>query len=212
MNIAIIGAGHVGSAVARGVVRAGHTVTVTATDPAHARTLADEVGGTAAADAAEAARDADATVLAVPYGALPDVTREIRDAVAGKLVIDATNPLTADGSGLAVTDRSGAEQTADRLPAARVVKAFNTVFASRQADPVIDGTPLDGFYAGDDEQAKHTVRDLLAAIGYRPIDAGPLSAARALEHLAFLNISLNARNGWPWQSGWKLLGPTTADR
>ncbi len=210
MNIAIIGAGNVGSAVARGAARAGHTVTVAATDPAHARTLADEVGGTAAADLAEAVRDADATVLAVPYGALPDVTREIRDAVAGKLVIDATNPLTADGSALAVTDRSGAEQTAEQLPAARVVKAFNTVFASRQADPVIDGIPLDGFYAGDDEQAKNTVRDLLAAIGYRPVDAGPLAAARALEHLAFLNISLNARNGWPWQSGWKLLGPTTA--
>ncbi|MFE2508333.1 NADPH-dependent F420 reductase [Streptomyces naganishii] len=209
VHIAIIGAGNVGGAVARGVVRAGHTVTVSATDTAHARALADEVGGTAAAGTAEAAREADATVLAVPYGAIPDVAREIADAVTGKLVIDATNPLTADGSQLAVTDRSGAEETAERLPGAHVVKAFNTVFASHQADPVIDGTQLDGFYAGDDEQAKNTVAALLEAIGYRPVDAGPLAAARALEHLAFLNISLNAANGWPWQSGWKLLGPTT---
>jgi predicted dinucleotide-binding enzyme len=89
-----------------------------------------------------------------------------------------------------------------------VVKAFNTVFASRLNDPVIDGVPLDGFYAGDDETAKEVVAALLAEMGFRPIDAGELLAARALELMAFLNITLNARNGWPWQSGWKLLGPT----
>jgi predicted dinucleotide-binding enzyme len=88
-----------------------------------------------------------------------------------------------------------------------VVKAFNTVFASRLNDPVIDGIPLDGFYAGDDAPAKQVVADLLADMGFRPIDAGDLLTARALELMAFLNITLNARGGWPWQSGWKLLGP-----
>lgn len=82
------------------------------------------------------------------------------------------------------------------------------MFAANQASPEIDGTPLDGYIAGDDEAAKRTVAELLGAIGYRPIDVGGLSAARALQHMAFLNITLNARNGWPWRSGWKLVGPT----
>jgi 8-hydroxy-5-deazaflavin:NADPH oxidoreductase len=67
---------------------------------------------------------------------------------------------------------------------------------------------LDGFYAGNDDKAKGAVAGWLSAIGYRPINAGDLRAARALEHMAFLNISLNARNNWSWQTGWKLLGPT----
>jgi predicted dinucleotide-binding enzyme len=134
---------------------------------------------------------------------VPDVARELGDTVAGKVVLDATNPINADATGLATAERSGAEELQDRLAGAHVVKAFTTVFAANQADPVVDGTPL-----GDDEQAKSAVRQLSAEIGYRPIDAGGLEASRALEHMAFLNIALNVVNGWPWRSGWKLLGPT----
>lgn len=93
-------------------------------------------------------------------------------------------------------------------PELTVVKAFNPILAGRLNDPVVDGIPLDGFYAGDDEAAKATVAELLRAMGFRPMDAGVLLAARALERMAFLNISFNVRNGWSWQSGWKLLGPT----
>jgi predicted dinucleotide-binding enzyme len=93
-------------------------------------------------------------------------------------------------------------------PGIRVVKAFNTVFAGRLNDPVVDGVPLDGFYAGDDPAAKRVVADLLAEMGFRPIDTGELLTARVLELMAFLNIDLNLRHGWPWQSGWKLLGPS----
>jgi hypothetical protein len=207
MNVAIIGAGNVGGALARGLTRAGHSVVVTATDPEHARALADEVGGSAAGGVAEAADAADAVVLAVPYQAASDVARELGAAAAGKVVIDATNPIGADFTH-AVGARSGAEEIAASLPDAHVVKAFNTVFAANQGDPVLDGVELDGFYAGDDEQAKQPVRDLLASMGYRPIDAGPLAAALSLEHLALLNISLNARHGWAWRDGWKLIGPT----
>jgi hypothetical protein len=89
-----------------------------------------------------------------------------------------------------------------------VVKALNTVFASRQGEPVVDGIQLDGFVAGDDPRAKGAVLELVQSIGLRPIDAGPLTMARTLEHLALLNIRLNAVNGWTWQSGWKLVGPT----
>ena len=93
-------------------------------------------------------------------------------------------------------------------PGARVVKAFNTILASRFNDPVVDGVPLDDFYAGDDADAKRVVAGLLAEMGFHPIDTGELLTARALELIAFLNVTLNARNGWPWRSGWKLLGPT----
>jgi predicted dinucleotide-binding enzyme len=91
-----------------------------------------------------------------------------------------------------------------------VVKAFNTALASRQADPVVDGVALDGYLAGDDDQAKGTVAELVDSIGFRPIDVGPLVMARALEALALLNIMLQIRNNWPWQAGFKLVGPTQA--
>ncbi|MBI2318436.1 MAG: hypothetical protein HYU75_15925 [Betaproteobacteria bacterium] len=88
-----------------------------------------------------------------------------------------------------------------------MIKAFNTAFAARQAEPTVDGIPADGFVAGDDETAKAQVLELVGSIGFRPIDVGPLAMARALEAMAILNISLNVQNGWPWQSAWKLLSP-----
>jgi predicted dinucleotide-binding enzyme len=148
----------------------------------------------------------------VPFTAVGSVAHEIRGAAAGKIVIDATNPVEASRptgrSGFSTGERSAAEELQHLLPDTAVVKAFNTVLASKQAQPVTDeGIVLDGLYAGNNENAKRTVADWLSAIGYRPIDAGDLSAARDLEHMAFINISLNARNHWLWQTGWKLLGP-----
>ncbi|MCA1823828.1 MAG: NADPH-dependent F420 reductase, partial [Frankia sp.] len=203
-----IGSGNVGSAIARAAARTGHSVTVTATDPSHAQKLADDVGATVASSNADAVRDAELVVLAVPYGALPDVAREIAPVVAGKPVVDVSNPMKPDYSGLATGERSAAEDLQELLPDAHVVKAFNTVFASMQDSAKVDGTQLDGLYAGDDARAKEQVAQLLDEIGYRPIDAGGLYAARALEQMAYLNISLNGRNSWPWQSAWKLVGPT----
>jgi hypothetical protein len=208
VKIAIIGAGKVGSAIARAGVRTGHAVTLTAADADTARRVAGQVGVSAAGSNAAAAQDADVVVLAVPFAAVSSVAEEIHDAAAGKIVIDATNPLKADSSGLLTGERSAAEELQDLLPAAAVVKAFNTVLASNQAEPTAGGVVLDGLYAGNDSKAKDTVADWLSAIGYRPIDAGDLTAARALEPMAFLNIALNARNNWSFRTGWKLLGPT----
>jgi hypothetical protein len=89
---------------------------------------------------------------------------------------------------------------------ARVVKAFNTVLAGRLSDPVVDGIPLDGYFAGDDAAAKAVVARLIADTGLRPVDVGDLLTARALELMAYLHISLNIQRGWPWRTGWKLLG------
>jgi predicted dinucleotide-binding enzyme len=90
------------------------------------------------------------------------------------------------------------------------VKSLNTVFASRYANPTQDGQPLDALIAGDDADAKATIAQLVESIGFRSVDAGGLRMARALEEIAFLNISLNAGNGWTWQSAFQLVGPTTA--
>ena len=89
------------------------------------------------------------------------------------------------------------------------MKALNTVFASRYATPTEDGQPLDAFFAGDDAAAKATVASLVESLGFRPVDLGGLRMARALEELAFVNISLNAGNGWAWQSAFRLVGPQT---
>jgi 8-hydroxy-5-deazaflavin:NADPH oxidoreductase len=210
MKIAIIGAGNVGKALSGSFVRAGHDVTISSQHPDNARAAAAETGAKAAATNAGAVPSAEVVVLAVPYGALAEVVDELGDALTGKVVVDATNPLRPDYQGLAVEGTSAAEQVQARVKGAKVVKAFNTAFAARQADPLVDGTPLDAFVAGDDEQAKATVMELARSIGFHPIDAGPLELARALEALALLNIMLQIRNNWTWQTGWKLVGPTSA--
>jgi 8-hydroxy-5-deazaflavin:NADPH oxidoreductase len=101
-----------------------------------------------------------------------------------------------------------AEELQDRLPRSKVIKAFNTLFASRQAEPLVAGVPADGFVAGDDPVAKQTVLDAVEAIGLRPVDAGPLAAARTLEGMAWLNISRNLAGG-SWQEAYVIVGPDT---
>jgi NADPH-dependent F420 reductase len=202
MKVAIIGAGNVGKALATSITRAGHDVTISASNPDSARAAAAEVGATAADNNLAAIADASVVVLAIPFvGAGADVAHEIRDAVAGKTVIDVTNPLTPDFTGLATNGSSAAEAFQALLPEARVIKAFNTIFASNQASPTAD---IDGFVAGDDADAKREVISLVEAMGFTPLDVGPLTSARYLEGMAFVNIGLNAANGWSWSSAWKL--------
>lgn len=207
MNIAIIGAGNVGKALASSLLRTGHSVTVSSATGDSAVTVARETGAKAAASNREAVEGAELVVIAVPYMAVVDLLDEIGPQLAGKIVVDATNPLKADYSGLVTEGASAAEGIQTHVPAARVVKAFNTALAARQIDPKISGIDLDGFVAADDEEAKAVVLDLVKSMGFHPIDAGQLAMSRYLEALAFLNISLQMRHGWSWQSGWKLVGP-----
>jgi 8-hydroxy-5-deazaflavin:NADPH oxidoreductase len=130
VKIAILGAGDVGTAVAGAAVETGNQVTLTAEHTGKAREVADQVGATTAAGNADAVRDADVAVLAVPFSAAKTVAGEIRDAAAGKIVIDATNPLKADFSGMTTGERSGAEELQQLLPDTAVVKAFNTVLGT----------------------------------------------------------------------------------
>src|SRR5258708_4825553 len=212
MNIAIIGAGNVGRALATSFSRAGHLVTVASRDPEDAGNLAATAGARASRSIAEAASQAEVVVLATPFASATDVATQIRDVVANKPVIDVSNRMSIGANGPELdASSSNAEELAGLLPGAHVVKAFNTLFASNQSDPILDGVQLDGLVAGDDEAAKRTVIELVESIGLHPVDVGPLVRARQLEGLAFLNITLQIANNGSWRSGWKLVGaPSTA--
>jgi 8-hydroxy-5-deazaflavin:NADPH oxidoreductase len=208
VNIAIIGAGNVGGALAASSVRAGHTVTLSAKDPAHADAKAKATGARAVRSTLDAINAAEVVILAVPYAEVDAVLSELGDGLAGKVLIDVTNRLKRDAMAESVDGTSAAEEIQKKAPRAKVAKAFNYAFASKQADPTVDGQPIDGYVASDDAEAKKTTLELARSIGFRPIDAGPLAMSRALEAMAVLNIALQIQNGWPWQTGWKLIGPT----
>jgi NADPH-dependent F420 reductase len=207
MKIGIIGSGNVGKALARSGVRAGHEVTLSASHPEHAAAAAKETGANAATSTTDAVKDADLVVIAVPYDKLGEVFRGLGTSVDGKVVIDATNHINVQNPGEVLSGLSNAEEIQKRHPEVRVVKAFNYSFASRMADPTVDGIRLDGFVAGDDQEAKDKALEFVESIGYRPIDAGPLVMARVLEGMGLLIVALQIRNEWPWQNGWKLVGP-----
>ena len=213
MQIAIIGAGNVGTALTTALTRAGHAVTITSRDPGDAARVASATGANAVPTIAEAVAGADVVIPAVPFSSFPEIASEIDGAAAGAPVVDVTNRISFGSAGPEIDPTSSnAEELAGLLPNRPVVKAFNTLFASRQADPFSEGIQLDGFVAGDDPGAKGTVLDLIGSIGLNPVDVGPLVRARQLEGLAFLNMALNIVNEGDWQSGWKLVAaPSTTD-
>ncbi|HEU4527736.1 MAG TPA: NADPH-dependent F420 reductase [Actinomycetota bacterium] len=207
MNVAIIGTGNVGGALARTLSSAGHQIVVTSTTPEEAQALANEVGGRSVRSNVEAIEAADIVIMAVPFDAIGSIVAEVGATLEGKVVIDVTNRMSQDNPGSVVDGTSNAEQVQSMVPGAYVVKAFNTVLASRQADPKIADMPVDNFVAATDPAAKATVVDLVRSIGMRPIDAGPLEAARVLEGMGALNIFLNMQGG-TWQNAWKLVEPS----
>jgi 8-hydroxy-5-deazaflavin:NADPH oxidoreductase len=132
--------------------------------------------------------------------------RGLGTSVDGKTVIDATNHVNLQNPGEVLGATSNAEEIQKRHPKVHVVKAFNYAFAARMAEPTLDGVPIDGFVAGDDEAAKAKAMEFVGSIGFHPVDAGPLVMARALEAMAILIISLRVRSGWSRLPGWKMIG------
>jgi predicted dinucleotide-binding enzyme len=212
MNIGIIGAGNVGKALAGAAVRAGHAVTISARSADRVAEATLATGAAGAPSSAAAVAEAEAVVLAVPAGAVDAVLDELGDRLDGRTVIDVTNRVNLDDPATVLDGPSNAERIQARVPGARVCKAFNTAFAVRMADPVVDGQRADGFVAGADGDARAAVLGLVADVIFRPVDAGPLPMARVLEGMALLEVMLQVRNGWPWQSAWKLVGPTGEGR
>jgi predicted dinucleotide-binding enzyme len=127
----------------------------------------------------------------VPFGAVPEVARELGTAADGKTVVDVTNALTPDLQLAVGFTTSGAEELQKALPRANVVKAFNTVFAQHMSTGKVNGQMLTAFVAGDNGAARRVVLELARAIGFDAVDGGPLKNARCLEPLAFLNVQLS---------------------
>lgn len=192
MKVTVIGTGSMGSAFVKQLTRAGHQVNVTARDAAKAAQVAAAHPGARAVPVATAAEGADVIVLATGYA---DAASALQGAgsLAGKIIIDITNPLTTDYMGLIIGhNTSAAEEIAKAVPNAEVVKAFNTVFAQvlTEGADFGNGRRVEVFVASDSERAKQTARALAESIGFAVVDAGPLKNARYLEPMAGLNIYL----------------------
>ena len=195
MKVTVIGAGNMGSAFVKQLTRAGHQVSITARNLDKARTVAAANPGAAAVNAGNAAAGADVVVLATAFDDAIAALRSVGN-LQGKVVIDITNPLTADYMGLTLGhSTSASEEIAKAVPGAEVVKAFNTTGAENMAAPAYPGGAATMLLCGDDELAKAAVWQLAAEVGFEPVDAGPLSAARHLENLALLWIHLAQVNG-----------------
>jgi predicted dinucleotide-binding enzyme len=197
MNIGILGSGNVGGTLGARWATAGHRVIFSSRNPqsAEMRDLVDKAGANSrAATAEEAVAASEIVVLATPWPA----TRTLLEGLplAGKILVDATNPLLPRLAGLELgTTSSGAEAVASWAPGARVVKAFNTVGFNVMADPKFGGAAAVLFYCGDDDGAKQSVHRLATDLGFDARDAGPLTQARLLEPFALLWISLSLRQG-----------------
>jgi predicted dinucleotide-binding enzyme len=191
-TISIIGSGGMAAAIAGLAARAGHEVDIIGRDAARALSLAERIGAGATAGTSGAVPAGEIVILALPYAAALDVLRQYGKSLAGKLLVDISNPVAADHASFATPDgSSGAQEIARAAPAgAVVVKAFNTLFSHVLAAGEIGGRPLDVFIAGDDAQAKARVSAFVASLGLRPMDAGPLAMARTLEHACLLSLGL----------------------
>lgn len=190
IRIGIIGAGNVGTALGRGLKRAGNEVKVVGRDR-------DAIH--------EAVSWARVVVMAVPFGALNDLVQDVGALLNGKVVIDVTNALDSRMKLAMGFTTSGAEELQRKLPQSKVVKAFNTIFAQHLENGRLVDRVLSAFVAGDDPEAKKLVLELARGIGFDAVDAGPLQNARLLEPLGFFNIQLGYVLGLGTQIGLKLL-------
>ena len=213
MNVTIIGSGNMGRGIGTRLLSGGHNVTFMDRDPQKAKSLADELSGKARKGAKASGVALKGTVkdeivfLAIPFGAASEVIDGLGKQLDGKIIVDITNPLNSTYSGLAVDPgTSAAEEIAKKLPAdAVVLKAFNTTFAGTLVKGEVDDKPLDVFIAGDAEEPKQKVSQLIEDGGLRPIDAGSLERARQLEAMGLLGITLQQELGTKFQSAWKIL-------
>jgi len=191
-TISIIGSGGMAEAIASRITNAGHTVEVISRDPAKAQALANKVASGAFTGSYGATPAGHIVILAVPYASAVAALSDFGKALDYKVIIDITNPIASDLSGLVTPHgSSGAQEIARHIPAsAHVVKAFNTLFGHVLAK----GGRLDAFIAADDADAKARVSVLLESLGLRPLDVGGLQMAQTLEWLGLMMIGL-AKNG-----------------
>jgi 8-hydroxy-5-deazaflavin:NADPH oxidoreductase len=207
VKVTIIGAGNMGRAIGTRAVSGGHEVEIVDRDPQEAEKLAEELGGSATALDQGAPFGGEIVVFALWYPGNKDAVRQYADRLAGKVVVDTSNPVdTETWDGLATSPGTSAtEEIAQLVPeGAEVVKAFNTTFARTLVPGEVDGQKLDVLIAGDDDEAKQKVSQLVSDGGLRPVDVGPLRRAQQLEQLGFLHMSIQEPRGLGFGSAVKL--------
>ena len=184
-SVSILGTGNMGPAIASVVEKGGNTVQLLGSNDTDQPVTGDIV------------------VLAVPYPAVSTVLEQRGEQLAGKVVVDITNPLNFEtlDSLVVPPDSSATAEIANRLPDSRVVKAFNTNFAATLASGTVGELPTTVLIAGDDADAKSTLAGIVTAGGLKAIDAGSLSRARELEAIGFLQITLAAGEKISWTGG-----------
>lgn len=188
-NLSILGTGNMGQAIAEIAAKGGHGVQKLDKSDADTPVTGDVV------------------VLAVPYPAVADIIAERGDQLAGKIVVDISNPLDfATFDSLVVpADGSASEEIARALPDSRVLKAFNTTFAGTLAAGAVGPLTTTVLIAGDDADAKSTLADVVTAGGLNAVDAGALKRARELEAVGFLQLTLAAKEQVSWTGGFGLV-------
>jgi hypothetical protein len=191
-TISIIGTGNMARTIATLAIAGGNTVEVIGRDQSKAAELAKTLGDSTTTGEFGTVPAGDVVILAVLFDSAVSIVSEYGDALAGKIVVDITNPFNATADGLAIpADTSIAQMVAEAAPAsAHVVKAFNTLFR----DVLAAGGPLDVFIAGDDATAKASVSAFIASLGLRSLDVGDLNMAHFLEGAGLLSVGL-ANNG-----------------
>jgi len=198
-TISIIGSGNMAAAIGTRALKHGYAVELISRNPAKAQALADRLGNGAAVGKSGARPAGDIVIVAVLYQNAVDTVARYGDALAGRILVDITNPFNTEGSGLVTSPgNSVSQQIAAAAPeGAHVVKALNTIFGH----VLIRDTQLDAFFAGDSAEAKAQVAALLQGLGFRPLDAGGLEMAHALEWAGLLLVGL-ARNGAGFDLAW----------
>ncbi len=198
MNIAIIGPGKIGAGLGRIWAHKGHRIFFSfSRDQNKLNQLAESIPNSSAVSPAEAVAAGEVVLLSVGYGMIREALASA-GTIKDKIVIDCTNPVKSDLSGLTVgLTTSAAEEIAKMIPEAKVIKAFNTVFAEvYHSETRLYGTRRSTmFYCGDDSGAKSVVAKLINDVGFEPLDAGPLTSARYLEPMAMLMIQLGHIQG-----------------
>ena len=184
-NLSILGTGNMGQVIAAVAAKGGHSVQQLGEND-----LATPVIG-------------DVVVLAIPYPSVGDVIEQRGEQLAGKIVVDITNPLNFEtfDSLVVPADGSAAAEIAAALPSSRVLKAFNTTFAGTLAAGTVGPLTTTVLIAGDDADAKSTLADVVTSGGLNAIDAGALKRARELEAVGFLQLTLAANEKVSWTGG-----------
>lgn len=206
MKIGFIGSGNMGGALAKRFAAAGHQVMLSSRQKEKAEACAKECGKNASTGSiSDVVEFGEIVVLAVPYAEVPSALKSA-GSLEGKILLDVTNALAPDYSGLAIGFlTSAAEEAAKLVPQAKVVKAFNTVFAQVVANPNFSDEKPSVFIASDNEDSKKKIMGLALAIGFEAYDTGPLKNARLLEPLGMLNIALGFQLGMGTDIAFKLM-------